>query len=81
MEEARMTVEDLILNLQVVGFEAKKIEHFLSCRKAGNTEEQLALLADTRAVLLDRVHEEEKRIFCLDYLVYQIGKESTSSAD
>ena len=27
MAEARMTVEDLILNLQVVGFEAKKIWH------------------------------------------------------
>ena len=43
-------------------------------------EKQLALLSEKREVLLKRVHEEEKRIFCLDYLVYQIGREDASTA-
>ena len=40
----------------------------------GDTLEQLKLLSIHRERLLDRVHREEKRIDCLDYLVYQIRK-------
>ena len=80
MAKAHMTVEDLILNLQVAGFEKDEIELYLSWWKKGDMEKQLALLSEKREVLLKRVHEEEKRIFCLDYLVYQIGREDASTA-
>ncbi len=43
----------------------------------GDTLEQLKLLSIHRERLLDRVHREEKRIDCLDYLVYQIQKSMT----
>ena len=33
------------------------------------------LLSHHRAALLDAVHANQKRIDCLDYLLYQIGKE------
>mgnify|MGYP005766440089 CR=1 len=42
--------------------------------KSGKKDEQLKMLAVQRTRLLDRVHKEEKRINCLDYLVYQMTK-------
>ena len=35
---------------------------------------QLKLLAGYRFSLLERIHEEEKKIACLDYFIYQIKK-------
>ena len=67
-----ITEQDLILNLKAAGLDETLIRQFLVCRKAGKTTEQLQLLSQNRARLLDRVHREEKQIHCLDYLVYQI---------
>lgn len=69
-----MTAEDLILNLKAAGFEAEKIRDYLTCWKAGKIKEQMKLLSAKRAILLKHVHQEEKQIGCLDYLVYQIEK-------
>ena len=79
--EGKMNVQDLVLNLEAAGFEADRIEEYLVCWRMGDIKEQLTLLSRQRAVILERLHREEKQIDCLDYLVYQIGKESTSSAD
>lgn len=73
-----MTVQDLIQNLKAAGLEEEQIAEYLSCWRAGETREQLKLLAAKRAVLLDHVHQKEKQIDCLDYLVYQIEKGQTS---
>ena len=70
-----ITEQDLIINLKAAGFNGTMIQEFLACRKAGKTMEQLRLLAQKREHLLDRVHQKEKQIQCLDYLVYQIEKE------
>ena len=69
-----ITEQDLILNLKAAGLNKTLIQEFLVCWKAGETTEQLRLLAQKRERLLDRVHQEEKQIHCLDYLVYQIEK-------
>ena len=61
------------------GFEADGIEEYLSCWRMGDIKEQLTLLSRQRAVILDRLHREEKQIDCLDYLVYQIGKGRVSA--
>lgn len=70
-----ITEQDLILNLKAAGLDEALIRQFLVCRKAGKTTEQLQLLSQNRARLLDMVHREEKQIHCLDYLVYQIQQE------
>lgn len=69
-----MAEQDLILNLQAAGFDSTLLEEFLVCWKNGKTAEQLQLLSRKRAGLLDQVHQEERQIHCLDYLVYQIEK-------
>ena len=45
-----------------------------SGESAGQHQEQLKLLSDHRRHLLDCLHREERRIDCLDYLVYQLEK-------
>ena len=42
--------------------------------KDGKEPESLRLLKKQRSLLLDAVHREEKKIDCLDYLVYQMQK-------
>ena len=51
---------DLVLNLEAAGFEADGIEEYLACWRMGDIKEQLTLLSRQRAVILDRLHREEK---------------------
>ena len=44
----------------------------LAC--GGEPRRLLELLARHRAALLDEVHKSEKKIDCLDYLIYQMEK-------
>lgn len=62
----------VLQNLMDAGCDAGTVEQFLALEAAGDTRAQLRLLSHQRRLLLDRVHREERRIDCLDYLVYQI---------
>lgn len=68
------SVQSVIQNLEDAGCDSKTIEEFLSLNAEGKIKEQLNLLARQRRHLLDRVHKEEKRIDCLDYLTYQLNR-------
>ena len=70
------STQTILQNLKDAGCDPKTVEQFLLLRKAGDRKEQLKLLSIHRKQLLDKVHREEKRIDCLDYLVYQIKKEA-----
>ncbi len=65
----------VIQNLIDAGCDDKLVEEFLSLEESGQTGKQLTLLSKHRQKLLDRVHVEERRIYCLDYLVYEIQKQ------
>jgi len=66
--------EALIQNLRDAGCEEKAIADFLDCIKKGRKVESLRLLKKQRSRLLDAVHEEQKKIDRLDYLVYRMQK-------
>ena len=66
-------------NLLDAGCHTKMIEQFLSYQQNGDLEHQLSLLSSHRQKLLDKVHFQEKQIDCLDYLVYQLQKDSHTS--
>ena len=66
--------EDVIQNLKDAGCGREMITCFMKCMEQDDRKGQLQLMKEHRKCLLDRVHEEEKRIDCLDYLVYQIGR-------
>lgn len=68
------SVQKIIQNLKDAGCNSKTVEQFIGLGEEGKTKEQLHLLALHRQRLLDRLHRNEKRIDCLDYLVYQMQK-------
>jgi len=70
--------KDVIQNLKDAGCDQKIIECFMECMAQDDFNGQLRLMKEQRKCLLDRVHEEEKQISCLDYLVYQIDRSRAS---
>ena len=64
--------EAVISNLRDAGCDTDTIAKFLQYREEGEMTRQLQLLAAHRARLLEGIHQGEKRITCLDYLIYQI---------
>ncbi len=68
------SVQKMIQNLKDAGCDPKTVEQFMELGEEGKTKEQLHLLSVHRRRILDRLHREEKRLDCLDYLVYQMQK-------
>lgn len=64
--------EALICNLRDAGCDPEVISDFMRYCDESDVNGQLRLLERQRKGLLERVHAEEKKIDCLDYLVYQI---------
>ncbi len=64
--------ESVIQNLEDAGCETEMIRDFLRWFDKGQQAKQLELLEHQREYLLVRVHMDERRISCLDYLIYQI---------
>ena len=71
--------EAVIQNLKDAGCSKGTIDRFMECLKKGTLKEQLRILSQQRQKLLDKVHIEQKRIDCLDYLVYQLKNTQTAS--
>jgi len=64
--------EAVIQNLKDAGCAQEIIDCCIACMEQGKKNELLKRLEEHRTGLLHKVHEEEKHIDCLDYLVYQI---------
>jgi len=66
--------EAVIQNLKDAGCTQDIIGCCIACIEQGKKNELLKRLEEHRTSLLHKVHEEEKHIDCLDYLVYQIRR-------
>ncbi|BFL47979.1 hypothetical protein [Lactonifactor longoviformis] len=66
--------EEVVQNLKDAGCGMESIQDFLLYLDKNQKEKQLELLEHHRKQLLNNVHREERKIYCLDYLVYQIKK-------
>ncbi len=66
-------------NLVDAGWGEELTRRFMDLAEQGRTREALALLAGHRKALLDCCHAEQKKIDCLDYLVYRMEKEAKGS--
>lgn len=64
--------EAVVQNLRDAGCSPDTIQCFMGYFDQGDWKDQLSLLEEHRESILNRVHEEERQIGCLDYLVYQI---------
>lgn len=65
----------IIQNLKDAGCKEDVIKRFMNYAMEGKLKQQLKLLAKHRCLLLDEIHEEQKKIDCLDYLIYKMKKQ------
>lgn len=70
----KRTKEALIQNLKDAGCSEKAIQSFLDCLESDHVEDGLKLLSEHRDKLLCYIHRSEKKMDCLDYLVYQLKR-------
>ena len=70
---------DVIRNLQDAGCREELIRRFMDCYRDGQIKDGLQLLRQHRSALLDDIHAEERKINCLDYLVYHLEKSDRQS--
>ncbi len=66
--------EAMIQNMKDAGCSQETIECCVDYLNCGKETELLERLSNHREGLLHKVHEGEKQIGCLDYLVYQIDR-------
>lgn len=67
----------IVQNLIDAGCGEDLIAEFMDDFRKDNISKDLKLLAAHRRLLLDNLHKEQKRIDCLDYLVYKMEKENS----
>lgn len=65
-------------NLIAAGCDEKFLHEFEAC--LSDKKKCDRLLAKHRRELLDRVHEEERKISCLDYLIYNLEKQRSKAS-
>lgn len=59
-------------NLRDAGVDPEAIKKFLCLEEQSKTAEQLKILAKYRETLLNIYHEDQKKIDCLDFLIFNI---------
>ena len=69
--------EEIIQNLKDAGCNDETIACYMECCACGETQKKKTLLAKHRKGLLDDLHQCQKEIDCLDYLIYQNKKEES----
>ena len=62
--------------LDYFGCDENEKAEILKCSENGNVKGMIQLLRKRRQAILNTIHEEEKQISCLDYLVFQIEKDN-----
>ncbi|NYB72960.1 hypothetical protein HZF24_02260 [Sedimentibacter hydroxybenzoicus DSM 7310] len=66
------TEESIICNLKDAGCLDNIIKQFMDFYKENNTPELKRILSGQRHLLLDEVHDSQRRLYCLDYLIYTL---------
>lgn len=67
--------EAIIENLKDAGCDDETIACYMECRACGETLKKKKLLAKHRQGLLDDLHQCQREIDCLDYLIYHEQKD------
>lgn len=68
------TEEAVIQNLKDAGCSEEKIAAFIKEVHAERMKEAVRILETQRCSLLEELHASQKKIDCLDYLVFQMRK-------
>ena len=68
-------------NLKDAGCGPELIRRCEALTRSEKQGELMRLLASHRRTLLDAVHENERRIDCLDYLIYRMEKQNNQTVN
>lgn len=74
MTERTKQEQAVVANLADAGCDKEQIEQFMDFLKSGRKEAGLSLVAKHRRFLLDCYHADQKKIDCLDYLIYKMNQ-------
>ena len=69
-----MSAEDIIQNLRDAGCTLEDITGFMRCMETGEAKKGMKLLDRQRRELLNGIHDRQRKLDCLDYLIYQMQK-------
>ena len=72
------TNEMLIRNLKDAGCGSLLIAKMVVLHESGNLREQLRLQAQLRFGLLEKLHAVQKKVDCLDYLMFDLKQKHTT---
>lgn len=75
MAQANDRYSVIIQNLIDSGIDETIAEKYTQQLLDGNFSETIGFLRKHRKTLLDEVHKNQQQIDCLDFLLYQLGKE------
>ncbi|MFQ6793115.1 hypothetical protein [Thomasclavelia sp.] len=70
-----LTKEQIKRNLVDIGCNQKQIESFMNDYDHNDLKKLILFLKKQRCCLLQELHEEQKKIDYLDYLVYALNKQ------
>jgi len=68
-------VECIIQNLKDAGCKKDVIDCFVNLSEDKKNENQIKLLTNQRQLLLNDIRDSQKKIDCLDYLIWKLNKE------
>lgn len=66
---------EIKLCLQDAGCQKQMIDEYMESIEQHDLNKQLFLLKKQKCLLLEKLHENQKQIDCLDYLIYTMKKE------
>ncbi|MGN0904529.1 MAG: hypothetical protein ACI4PW_05175 [Alphaproteobacteria bacterium] len=72
MTDASKKETDLLRTLKDAGCDTRMIRTFFQLEKEGGTIRQLRLLSGHRKLLVRTLHEDQKKIDCLDFLMFSL---------
>ena len=67
-----MDTKQIIENLEDAGCDAALTEKFEALWAKGDQKGQMRLLTGYRRLLLDEIHAGQKKLDCLDFLIYRM---------
>ncbi len=74
MPNANNEAQRFYQNLLDAGCNNELVNRCVNLKNTGKEKELLLILRDKRKELLDNIHSFQKKLDCLDYLVYWLNK-------
>ena len=71
--------EELLSGLKDAGCTKEEIQQFHECFINNNTKKGMKILEECRKDCLQSLHEKQRKIDILDYVIYQLSKQQEAS--